>query len=136
MRIIWIVTLTFSMMMAEATMVKDPKTNLIWEDNMHVSEVKITQIKARSYCSQLALGSFNDWRLPTLKELQSIVDYKRYKPAIVKEFKHVNRDTLYWSSTPYVKSSDEFWGISFKDGSSSNASEIYDRYVRCVRDIK
>ena len=134
MRIILMITLAFSMMMAEATMIKDPKSNLIWEDTMHVSEVKITHIKAKTYCAELKLGDFENWRLPTLQELLSIVDYKRYKPALVKEFKHTNKDTLYWSSTPYAKSSDEFWGVSFKDGASSNASETYDRYVRCVRD--
>lgn len=136
MRILLMITLAFSMMMAEANMIKDPKTNLIWEDTMHVSEVKITHIKAKSYCSELKLGSFNNWRIPTLNELLSIVDYTRYKPAMVKEFKHVNKDTLYWSSTPYARTSDEFWGIAFKDGASSNASETYDRYVRCVRDVK
>ena len=136
MRILLMITLAFSMMMAEATMIKDPKTNLIWEDNMHVSEVKITHIKAKVYCSELKLGDFENWRLPTLQELLSIVDYKRYKPALVKAFNYSNKDTLYWSSTPYAKTSDEFWGVSFKDGATSNASETYDRYVRCVRDTK
>ena len=136
MRIVWIMGLAFSMIMAEATMIKDPKSNLVWEDTMHVSEVKITHIKAKSYCSELKLGAFEDWRLPTLNELLSIVDYKRYKPALLKEFSYANKDTLYWSSTPYAKTSDEFWGVSFKDGATSNASETYDRYVRCVRDAK
>ncbi len=136
MRIILMITLAFSMMMAEVTMIKDPKSNLIWEDTLHVSEVKITHIKAKSYCSDLKLGAFENRRLPTLNELLSIVDYTRYKPAMVKEFRHVNKDTLYWSSTPYARTSDEFWGVSFKDGATSNASETYDRYIRCVRDIK
>ncbi len=136
MRLLLLITLTFSLLLAEVTMIKDPKTNLVWEDNIHVKEVKITHIKAKTYCDALTLGNFENWRLPTLSELLSIVDYKRYKPAMAKEFQHVNKDTLYWSSTPYVKSSDEFWGVSFKDGATSNASETYDRYIRCVRDTK
>jgi len=127
---------TLSLLSAEATIVKDDKHKLLWEDSLHVEKIKITHIKAESYCSNLEIGVYKNWRLPTLTELLSIVDYKRYKPALLKEFNHVNKDTLYWTSTPYVRSSDEYWGVSFKDGATSNATETYDRYVRCVKDIK
>ena len=120
---------------AETTLIKDDVHKLMWEDTKHVDETKINHIQARSYCKNLELGELN-WRIPTLTELLSIVDYKSYKPAILKEFNRVDNDTLYWSSTPYARSSDEYWGVSFKDGSTSNASETYDRYVRCVADIK
>ena len=136
MRIILMMSIALSMMMAETTMIQDSKRNLLWEDTMHVEEVKITHIKAKVYCAELTLGGFENWRVPTLKDLLSIVDYKRYKPSLMKEFKYSNKDTLYWSSTHYAKTSDEFWGVSFKDGATSNASETYDRYVRCVRDAK
>ena len=33
--------------------------------------------QALSYCENLSLGGRDDWRLPTAKELQSIVDYSR-----------------------------------------------------------
>ncbi len=127
---------TISILGAEQTIIKDDTTKLLWEDTKHVEQTKVTHTQAVSYCSTLEIGEHNDWRLPTLDELLSIVDYKRYKPAILKEFSHHNKDTLYWSSTPYVKSADEFWGVSFKDGSTSNASISYDRYIRCVRGIK
>ena len=127
---------TLSMLSAEPTMVKDNKHKLLWEDTLHVEDIKITHIKAVSYCSNLEIGSYSNWRLPTLTELLTIVDYQRYKPALLKEFNYVNKDTIYWTSTPYVRSSDEYWGVNFKDGATSNATETYDRYVRCVKDIK
>jgi len=127
---------TISILSAEATMVKDTSTNLLWEDTTHVKETKVNFTQAKSYCEDLELGKYKDWRLPTLQELLSIVNYKRYKPAILKGFSYTNIDTLYWSSTPYIKEADEYWGVSFKDGSSSNAAINYDRFVRCVRDIK
>ncbi len=136
MRIIFMMTVVLSIVMAEPTMVKDPKNNLIWEDTLHASEVRVTQSEAESYCKTLTLGTFDNWRLPTLPELLSIVDYTHYKPAILKEFKHVENDTLYWSSTVYVRSAGDFWGVVFHDGSTKSSSEIYDRYVRCVRDAK
>ena len=136
MRIVLMMTVALSIAMAEPTMVKDPKTHLIWEDTLHASEEKVTHREAEAYCEALTLGTFENWRLPTLPELLTIVDYKRYKPAILKEFKHVDNDTLYWSSTVSARVSDDFWGIIFRDGSTKNSSGLYGRYIRCVRDMK
>lgn len=136
MRIVLMMTVALSMAMAEPTMVKDPKTNLIWEDTKHVSEEKVTLFEAKAYCQALKLDTFENWRVPTLSELLSIVDYARYDPAILKEFSHVDRDTLYWSSTPYRGHSNAYWGVKFEDGATEDASETYNRYVRCVSDAK
>lgn len=127
---------SLSILSADATIVKDDKHKLLWEDSEHVEDTKVTHMKAQAYCSNLEIGGYTNWRVPTLSELLSIVNYKRYKPAILKEFNYVNKDTIYWSSTNYAKSSDEFWGVNFKDGATSNASQTYDRYVRCVQDFK
>ena len=136
MLIVFMMTVALSVVMAEPTMVKDPKSNLIWEDTLHTTEEKVTHIEAKAYCEALKLGAFENWRLPTLNELLSIVDHTRYKPATLKEFNHVDNDTLYWSNTAYAGGSSEFWGVVFKDGATDDASETYGRYVRCVRDIK
>jgi len=136
MRIVLIMAIASSMAMAEPTMVKDPKNNLIWEDTLHTSEEKMTHLEAKAYCQALKLGEYENWRLPTLTELLSIVDHSRYKPAIVKEFKHVDNDTIYWSSTVSARTSNDFWGIIFRDGATKTASGLYGRFVRCVRDIK
>lgn len=128
--------LLLSSLYAETTMLKDPATNLIWEDTYHVEETKLNYAQAATYCSELHLGGFEDWRIPTLKELMTIIDYNRYKPAIFREFRFVEKETLYWSNTRYVRNADEYWGVVFKDGSTSNASETYDRYVRCVKNAQ
>jgi len=126
---------SLTLISAETTLIKDDKYKLMWENTKHVEETKVNHIQAVKYCEKLTLGDLK-WRVPSLSELLTIVDYKSYKPAILKEFNHVDKETLYWSSTPYARSSDEYWGVSFKDGSTSNASQTYDRYVRCVADIK
>lgn len=136
MRSVLIMAIVSSMAMAEPTMVKDPVNNLIWEDTLHASEEKVTHLEAKAYCQALKLGAYEDWRLPRLTELLSIVDYRRYKPAILKEFKHVDNDTIYWSSTVSARTSDDFWGVVFRDGATKTASGLYGRYIRCVRDIK
>lgn len=135
MRIPLIITLVLSMATAETTMVKDPGTKLIWEDTAHVSEEKLTNAEAAAYCAALKLGDVSNWRLPTINELLTTVDYTRFEPATLKEFSHVKVDSFYWTNTPYLRSKDEFWGVNFKDGTTDSASKNYDRHVRCVKDL-
>ena len=135
-KIILMFVLSSVLIFAEATMVRDTRTGLMWEDTPHAKETKITHPRAKAYCKALRLGGFENWRLPTIKELLSIVDYSRVEPATFKAFDHVEEESFYWSATPVAGEDDEFWGVNFKRGESSRASEYYDRYVRCVRDMK
>ena len=136
MRSILIMAVAFSLSIAETTIVNDPSTNLMWEDTKHAEDEQVTYLQANSYCNALKLGEHNDWRVPTIKELLSIVDYARHEPATLKEFKRVDQDKLYWSSTEYTNKPTEFWGIVFENGNTDNASAIYHRRVRCVRTVK
>lgn len=136
MRIILIIAMTFSALTAEITMIQDPRTNLMWEDTPHVREAKIRQPRAKEYCSELTLGGFNDWRLPSIQELLTIIDYNRVSPAIIKAFSYIEDESFYWTKTRVADEYDAFWGVNFKRGYSSKASEYYDRYVRCVRSSK
>ena len=135
MRYLLLFSLLFSFLFAEITMVKDTNTNLLWEDTPHVRETKITYPRAKIYCSELHLGGFQDWRLPTIHELLTIIDYRRTSPALLKAFNYVEDESFYWSQTVVADESDAFWGVNFKRGASSKASEYYDRYARCVRSI-
>ena len=125
-----------ALLAAEATMVKDSRHGLMWEDTPHVRETKVTQPRAKEYCSELKLGGFDNWRLPTIHELLTIVDYHRVSPALPKAFSYVEDESFYWTKTRVADEDDAFWGVNFKRGSSSKASQYYDRYVRCVRDLK
>ena len=62
----------------------DNVTGLMWQQtadrdgNGEVKAVdKLSQSDAISYCSNLSLAGYSDWKLPDAKELQSIVDYTR-----------------------------------------------------------
>jgi len=113
----------------KAKEVVDKRTGLMWQDEPKI--VSLTQPKAVNYCEGLTLYGHKDWRLPTIDELKSIVDYSRPKDevAIKTEFKHT-QSSGYWTSSKVV---DRFWVVGFDDGYGTwlNASDSL--YVRCVR---
>ncbi len=83
-------------------------------------------------------GDFNDWRLPTLIELQSIVDYSHEYPAVdIKYFPDIDPYTLwpYWSSTSSFSSepSSAMW-IEFLFGFVGSPDiKSKGKHVRAVR---
>ena len=57
-----------------------------------------------------------DWRMPNVKELQSIVDYSTFNPAIASSFSGLTAAGSYWSSTSYANFPSDAWLVFFGDG--------------------
>ena len=111
----------------------DNNTRLEWQQN--ISTDLYTWGQAENYCGILSGG---DWRLPTPKELYTIVDNSRTNPAINPDFFPGTPSGYFWSSVPFDEN--HVWGINFSNGSDSTtrsiASGFYNEekaYVRCVR---
>lgn len=113
-------------------MAMDARTGLTWQDNRFVESERVTYGQAEKLCKELRLGKHDDWRIPTIRELLSIIDYKKYDPAILDGFS-IGESSYYWSSTQYMGDPDKVWGIDFKDGAASANGKAYDRRIRCVR---
>ena len=57
---------------------------------------------ALQYCESLKLAGYNDWRLPNVKELQTIVDYTKNDPALDQRYlKQSDKKAWFWSSTTH-----------------------------------
>lgn len=113
-------------------MVTDTTTGLMWQQ---VTGGNMNWEAALSYCENLTLADYTDWRLPNIKELQSIVNYGTYNPAIDTSFFPNTVSSGYWSSTTYAYITVRAWRVSFLGGgvSSSYYKSANSCYVRAVR---
>ena len=109
--------------------VTDTRTGLIWQQKTAPGEH--TWEEAVKYCETLELGSHEDWRLPSIRELQSIVDYGRYDPAIDPVFSA--ELSWYWSSSSYVNFPNSAWFVDFNSGYVHYDYKYNHYYVRAVR---
>ena len=87
---------------------------------------------AISFCKNLNFANHTDWRLPNVKELQSIADYGRVSPAIDPLFTNT-QSNVYWSGTTYAGNTGSAWFVYFDDGSVYYGSKGDGYYVRAVR---
>jgi hypothetical protein len=113
--------------------VTDTQTNLMWQQG--TAQNTMLWKDALAQCENLSLGGYQDWRLPNIKELFSIVDYGRQNPAINTQFFTViDNYSIYWSSTTVTDDPKSAWIISLSRGMSlRNFKYNNSRYVRCVR---
>jgi len=87
---------------------------------------------ALQYCDRLELAGHSDWRLPNVRELQSIVHYGRYNSCIDPVFRAVPDG--YWTSSLYTPVPNHSWYINFFDGHVLIYNgETYFFRVRAVR---
>lgn len=75
----------------------------------------------------------NGYRLPTIGELVSLSNYQCYEPAINLSFFPATPDGDYWSSSPYVGSTNHAWGVNFYIGDTHYFTKDSKRHVRAVR---
>jgi pimeloyl-ACP methyl ester carboxylesterase len=114
--------------------VTDSFTGLTWQkgDGQNASGGR-TWRQALSYCEKLTLGGKSDWRLPNVRELQSLVDYDSCCPAIDTDFFPDCLSDWYWSSSTDAGYPGGAWYVDFDDGFVGNYDKSFSYYVRCVR---
>ena len=114
-------------------LVIDKSTGLMWQDNIDSKTIKKNRKDAKQYCRRLVFAGYDDWYLPNIKELKSIVDKNRYSPAIKAGFKNVET-YHYWSSSPNLSANIiNVSNIDFKNGQTYKTNRKGKCHVRCVR---
>jgi len=114
--------------------VEDKNNGLMWQQTTGNNDQPMIWKEALSYCANLTLAGYKDWRLPNIKELASLVDMSNHRrPVIDNKYFSNTRSDYYWSSTSLPNSA---WYVSFERGYSGNDKDSVKSnsyYVRCVR---
>lgn len=84
--------------------VTDNVTGLMWEQKTDDGGPRdmdntYTWKDALAYCENLILGGHTDWRMPTPKELERLVDLTRNNPAIDTDYFPNTKSGKYWTGT-------------------------------------
>ncbi len=139
----------------------DHSTGLMWQQS---TDEKVTYEEAVDGADDYELAGHDDWRLPTIKELYSLINFdgksgssiltaKPYIDIYYFEFGYGNIlaseryiDAQYWSSTEYVSTTmdgdDTVFGVNFADGrikgypKKMQDGSDKDMFVRYVRGNK
>jgi hypothetical protein len=114
----------------------DENLKLEWQQK--IPEGEFDWQSAANYCGQEYAGSYG-WRLPTPKELLSIVDNGKFDPAINTDYFPDTNDEWFWTSADFASTesydSGKAWFVRFDSGflSHKKKTESEKMHVRCVR---
>lgn len=111
--------------------ISDSQTGLMWEKS--ASSDNMTWSEALSSCDSKIISVFNDWRVPTVAELQTLVDYSANNPSWSSVFVG---DTIginsYWTAHESAVVG-QYWTLSFNIGTLGYVNPDSVRNNRCVR---
>jgi len=100
--------------------VVDMATGLMWIKDPQAAGVGSMYYwyDAIDTCENLSYAGHDDWRLPNINELMSIVDHSRFDPAFDPAFFTPPSDPwwAYWSSTVMAPWPDGAWSMYIYDG--------------------
>lgn len=128
--------------------VTDLITGLMWQDDIEAKTIRkpwsITNNDDTSgdttttYCANLTLGGFNNWRMPTRSELVDLNNYSRSPLSINPEFKNTAGENLFYaSSTTFTAVAwNGVWFNDFYNGCQMTEAKDFDYNIRCVREGK
>ena len=100
-------------------------SDLEWQQDP--SKDRMTWQEAIAYAESIGDG----WRLPTVQELISQLDFTKSSPATSKPGWGLH---WYWSSTTYAGYPNHAWAVLFGNGFVLSGVKGLYNYVRCVRE--
>lgn len=84
---------------------------------------------ANDRAQQLSYAGYDDWRLPTIDELESIVASGCVRPSIDLDVFPKTEERSYWTATPYEFNDDYVWKVNFLNGRSGTDLKTSPSYV-------
>ncbi|MBK7697546.1 MAG: DUF1566 domain-containing protein [Saprospiraceae bacterium] len=109
----------------------DSLTGLMWQRLPY--ETALSWENAIKHAENLSIDQYSDWRLPNIKELQSLQDVALTMPCInTSIFPNVGVKK-YWSSTSQNNQATRAWYFDTSFGITTQAAKNDDLYIICVR---
>ena len=114
-------------------------------DGQDIFPLGMTVFQWVAQLNATAFGGHTDWRIPDVKELQSIQEYGTFQPQVAGAFNTAcssgcdvtacscTQSGNYWSSTTNAVVSDQAWMVNFGLGGSVLESKLALEHVRAVR---
>jgi len=100
------------------TLVHDRRTGLIWLQDLEMTRaVKWHEALEKVYeANRRRSAGFDDWRLPNIRELESLVEIKSHSPALPQGHPFHSIQEGYWSSTTSAYEPRYAWVLYLRDG--------------------
>ncbi len=116
--------------------VADSDATLVTRDNgrqwlIRPNPEQVDWQAARAACAQVSVDGHGDWHLPTLAELQSVVDYQRSQPASQLP---LQPSAWYWSASP-ATGTGQAWGVAMASGLAGSVAAETKGIALCVRSL-
>ena len=111
--------------------IADDLTGLMWQQV--AAPDTLTWEQALSYADTLSFAGYTDWRLPNIKELESINDETVTGPSTNVLFLNGTGGKFYWSSTTQENVGGNAWYLSTQYGITTYADKARHLFVLCVR---
>ncbi|MFQ5443460.1 MAG: DUF1566 domain-containing protein [Nitrospinales bacterium] len=124
----------------DGSVVRDTCTHLMWQRVPPSGQIPWSA--AQAFARDLTLGGFDDWRVPNVHELLSLVHYGRTEPALHPAFDFSPEDdvavgpsSIYWSSTSVNDPGNkkQAWRVDFSQGTHDFVEKSQNLATRVVR---
>lgn len=115
---------------AQGNLVADASSGLVWAKS--ASAAGKTWQEALAACRTQVIDRYNDWRLPDILELRTVIDYTRVSPAIDATV-FVGVDSVFWTSSTFASYADIAWQVNFQAGTAAGESKTTTAGVLCLR---
>jgi len=111
--------------------VTDRSTGLMWQKFQ--SPTTMTWEQALVSCEGFSIGGHDDWRLPNIKEIQSLNDETLSIPSVDRSFFPGFVSGKCWSSTTQYSAATRAWYVDFQYGIVTYEAKTTALNVLCVR---